>query len=479
MSILDTAAPVSPTATSVNTGAKKQQRIYVKKPNPEDKKRALNEIEVRIAVLRPQLDAVRDAIASIGDKKEADARAPLRKKLAELRDLQTTQKKSKKVKLDELSTLNASLKKKIANLKALQDKLPLKTMAAVESQIDALEKQIQAGKLKLVEEKRLLSEISLLTRSKKSVETAQKMQTQIDEDKKAIASLKTALDDPATKALSDEYSTIQAQLDEMTRSKDEVWKKRNDLYGERTRLQKALETEFQLKKSVNDDYFAALREHSKFIQEEQDRKRDEIKARKQQELEEKLLARARDEREDAEIPAFQEEITICDNVYKYLLQFSNDPKRSMETSQANASTEAHSSTVRPVDTTTNVPRGVMLTKKAEKVEDVFFVGGKTGKKVKGPKEKKSEVSTLKFPLAILEQLLELKIVVPTSASDLRKTLDSLEEKSKDLKSRQAEATAENKRKAEERIATLTLTDVDQIEAAVETTQILPEIEATA
>lgn len=70
-------------------------------------------------------------------------------------------------------------------------------------------------------------------------------------------------------------------------------------------------------------------------------------------------------------------------------------------------------------------------------------------------------------------------MVPTSAADLGKTLDSLEEKSKDLKSRQAEATAENKRKAEERIAKLTLTDVDQIEAAVETTQIVPEIEAAA
>jgi len=70
-------------------------------------------------------------------------------------------------------------------------------------------------------------------------------------------------------------------------------------------------------------------------------------------------------------------------------------------------------------------------------------------------------------------------VVPSSTADLGKTLDSLEEKSKDLKSRQTKATAENKRKAEERIAKLTLSDVDQIEAAVETTQIVPEIEAAA
>lgn len=267
-----------------------------------------------------------------------------------------------------------------------------------------LEKKIQAGKLKLVEEKRLLSEISLLTRSKKLVEAAQKVQTLIDEDKAAITALKAALDDPVTKALSDEYNTIQAQLDEMTRTKDEVWKRRNDLFDERTRLQKALETEFQLKKTVNDDYFSAMREHTKFIQEEQDRKHDDIKARKQQELEEKLLARARDEREDAEIPAFQAEITTCDSVYKYLLQFSNDPKRTAEASLATSSKEAPSSNVRPVDTTANVPHGVMLTKKAEKVEDVFFVGGKPSKKAKGPKEKKAEASTLKFPLAILEQL---------------------------------------------------------------------------
>lgn len=75
-------------------------------------------------------------------------------------------------------------------------------------------------------------------------------------------------------------------------------------------------------------------------------------------------------------------------------------------------------------------------------------------------------------------------MVPRSSADLEKTLDALLEKSTTLKANQASATAENKRKAEERIAKLTLADLEtttttSIEHAVERTEIVPEIQATA
>jgi uncharacterized protein YbbK (DUF523 family) len=78
------------------------------------------------------------------------------------------------------------------------------------------------------------------------------------------------------------------------------------------------------------------------------------------------------------------------------------------------------------------------------------------------------------------------VTVPRSPADLEKTLDALLEKSTTLKANQATATAENKRKAEERIAKLTITDLEatvitttSIEHAVERTDIVPEIQATA
>lgn len=280
-------------------------------------------------------------------------------------------------------------------------------MAQFPTRIDThrkLDKQVEKGSLKLVEEKKILSEISILKKSKRSVDVAQAQQAAIDADKAEIAALKDTMDDPLARELSVEYNKVQAALDEISKAKDEDWKKRNELFDERTRLQRELDAEFLRKKTINDEYFAAVREHAKFMQDEQVRKREEIQHRKQQELEEKRLVIAKEERELAEIPAFEAEITTCDSVYKYLILFSNDQKRIAKATAGTASTAAASnSNIRQVDTTANVPSGLMLTKKSEKVEDVYHVGPKS-RRVKGPKEKKSEASSLKLPLAVVEQL---------------------------------------------------------------------------
>ncbi|KAF9996915.1 hypothetical protein BGZ65_007509 [Modicella reniformis] len=449
---------MSVTASSPSTPAAKQKtsRPYVKKPSQEEKDATIKEIEANMEKIRPSLDAARNAIAEMTDKSESDSRSTLRKRLTELRDQQAENKKSKQARTDQLTALNNSLKKKINDLKATQDKLPYKTQETIDTQIATLEEQVDSGSLKLVEEKRILSEISSLKRAKKTVEATQAQQTAIDAEKAAIAAIKETIDDSAAKAISAEYNQIQAELDEITKSKDEDWKKRNDLFDERTRLQKELDAEYQRKKTVNDEYFASLREYTKFQQEEQIRKQKEHQARKQQELEEKRLAIAKEERELAEIPAYTNEIVTCESVYKYLAQFSTDEKHTAEVA-ATATLTTSNLNVRQVDTTANVPSGVMLTKKADKEEEVFFVG--KSKKNKGPKEKKVEASsTFKIHHTVLQQLYELKVPVPSTAVDLGKTLDALVEKKEYFKVNQAKVTEENKRKAEERIAKLTLTD---------------------
>ncbi|KAG0245584.1 hypothetical protein BGX31_007101 [Mortierella sp. GBA43] len=454
---------MSVTASSPSIPAAKQKTPRAKKPSQEERDATIKEIEANMEQIRPRLDAVRNAIAEMTGKSESDPRAALRKRLGELREQQAENKKSKQAKTDQLTALNNSLKKKIADLKATQDKLPFKTQDAIDAQIAKLEKQVDSGSLKLVDEKRVLSEISSLKKSRKTVEALQAQQTAIDADKAAIAALKETVDDSASKALSAEYNKLQAELDEITKAKDEVWKKRNDLFDERTRLQKELDAEYQRKKTVNDEYYAAVREFSKFQKEEQARRQEEYQAKKQQEQEEKRLAIAKEERELAEIPAYTNEIVICENVYKYLIQFSNDEKHIAEAAAAApTASDATGLNVRKVDTTANVPQGVMLTKKADKEEEVFFVG--KSKKNKGPKEKKAEAPTnnaFKIHHTVLEQLVELKVSIPRSQPELSKTLDALVEKKEFYKANQAKATEENKRKAEERIAQLTLNETTE------------------
>ncbi|KAF9135504.1 hypothetical protein BG015_003270 [Linnemannia schmuckeri] len=323
-----------------------------------------------------------------------------------------------------------------------------------------LNKQIESGKLKLVEKKRTLAEILTLNKSKKSYTLLHDHQRPIDADKEAITLLKATLgaDDPY-KLLSDEYNTFQSQVDRIFKTKDEGWKRRNGLFYERTQLQRELRAAFVWKKTVNDEIFSALRLHAKYLQDEQQRKREEVQRRKQAELEE--------ERELVEIPAFQQEIAACES-------FSYDQNRvaaaNAGAATCNANSGANAANIGQADTTTNVPTGVMLAMKADKKEDVFFVGGgrKVNKTTKASKEKMATDSTsssptaamtttattatLKFTLVIMKQLFELKVTVPRSFADLEKTLDALLEKSITLKKNQASATAVNQRKTEERIA---------------------------
>ncbi|KAI9232733.1 MAG: hypothetical protein BYD32DRAFT_465989 [Podila humilis] len=440
MSINET--PPSPTQATTTTTTKKTTRVVVRKPNLDDKNNAIRNIDAKIDEVRPRL--ISTSCPTTSNQNERSSQA-----LGELRDQQNENKKGKQAKVDKLKILNNNLKKKIADLKVLQDKLPFKTTKAVEAQISKLEKQVEKGSLKLVEEKMILSEIPILKISKKSVDTAQAQQAAIDADKAEIVAHKDTLDDDDARKLSAEYNKAQAALDEISKAKDEVWKKRNELFDERTRLQRELDAEFQRKKTINDEYYATVREHTKFLQDEQVRKREEIQTRKQQELEEKRRAIAREERELAEIPAFEAEITTCDSAYKYLVLFSNDQKR---TAEATATTTSIA--------TVN-----------KKVEDVYHVGTKF-KKGKGSKEKKNETSSLKLPLSF-----ELKIVVPTSPADLGKTLDALAEKRDHYRANQAKVTAENKHKTEERIAKLTLADVESTEAIVHRTEVAHMIEA--
>ncbi|KAF9168694.1 hypothetical protein DFQ26_002594 [Actinomortierella ambigua] len=446
---------------------------YKKKPDAEAKAAALKEVEKQMDAIKPKLAAVKDAIGNVTGKSESDPRAPLRKRLGELREKQAENKRSKQVRIDQLNALNASLKKKLAELKALHDNLPYKTNEALDAQVEKLEKQLESGSMKLIEEKRILSEISVLKKAKKSVDAAQAQQAAIDADKAAIAALKETIDDSAAKALSAEYNKIQAEVDEITKSKDAQHKQRDGLFSERNRLQQELDALYQQKRTINDEYMTSLREWQKHQQEVQARKRKEYELRKQQEVEEKRLAIAREERELAEIPAYTNEIITINGIFRYLVQFSTDEKYAAEAAEVKSSVAAPQGNIRQPDVTTNVPEGVMLTKKSDKEEEIYFMGGK-GKKSKAPKEKKADVTvSFKLPLLTLEQLLDLKIPAPTSSADVNKTLDALLEKKAYYLANQEKVTAENKRKAEERIAKLSIADVDS------NTEALAEVEATA
>ena len=111
-----------------------------------------------------------------------------------------------------------------------------------------LERQIESGTMRLVEEKKALSEITDLRRARKAFDVSDSAQGSIDADKAKIEELKATLDNPEYKALNDRYEAIQKELDELNTELEAGNKNRDALYDERNKIQEAVNVLWSRKK---------------------------------------------------------------------------------------------------------------------------------------------------------------------------------------------------------------------------------------
>ncbi|RUS17243.1 hypothetical protein BC937DRAFT_90236 [Endogone sp. FLAS-F59071] len=434
---------------------KKQHSKAPQKPDEKAYRKAIDESNLRINDLKKKLEDAKERLnnAPSGKGSANDKREELRNRLKDLQRQQAEIKQSKQGTFDQLNTLNAAVQKKINDLKASKDKYPYKTTAEVDSQIKDLEKKIQSGTLKLIEEKRIVADISALRKARKGVEAVQNQQSAIDADRQQIDELKKTTDDPNARAINKEYDEVKSQIDALQRDQQADRDKRNELFNEQTSIRqqldeayssiRALRDEYKLK---NDDYYAYQRQF-------QIQRREAILLRQQEIVEEKRQAAARDERESADIPAFEREIITCENLIKFLrpsAAATDSPPTTPTTPTANTN-------IRQPDAS-NAPQGTVLKKKSDR-EDEYFVGGKYAKKSKNqPKQAAATATTgstgLKLPLEIMEAFYTIEVAIPTSAADVDRAIDALRARLAHYKAEQPKVTEEKKRKAEEKIAAL-------------------------
>lgn len=90
--------------------------------------------------------------------------------------------------------------------------------------------------MRLVDEKRALSEISDLRKSRKTFDGFGTQQDGIDADKAKIEELRNKLDNSEYKGLQERYTAIQTELDDINKELDSVNSSRDKLYDERNRL---------------------------------------------------------------------------------------------------------------------------------------------------------------------------------------------------------------------------------------------------
>ena len=303
--------------------------------------------------------------------------------------------------------------------------------------------------MKLVEEKKALSEISNLKKIRKTVEALAAQQDVITAEKAAIEQIKN---DPQAKAINEKLDKVQVELDAINKIYDEASKGRDGLYNESRAISQEIDDLYTKKKEAmsiyreaNNKWCTSVRSRSFALahpmgyvdQQQQDTRarryerergeRNAVAETKKAELNERLL-------EEAQAPAFEREIEDCRTLIEYFQRRIGAPVSGATTPLA-LSTNGDSLGLPKLEARVveALPAGATVLKKKGEDEE-FFMGGGGKKGKKGPRKvddattKKDE--SLNLPFGTLSALLSMGIESPILVSQIQKTIEALESKRK-------------------------------------------------
>ncbi|KAI9363052.1 hypothetical protein BD770DRAFT_315244 [Pilaira anomala] len=408
---------------------------------------------------------VKTKIEKLG-KSDNTRREELKEQLDQIRERQSEIKQSRKPIYDQLEALNDSIKKKVGTVKSFQSKVPFKSTNEVDERIRELEIQLERG-VRLVEEKKIFQEISILKRGRTQVEGVTEQQEAIEKERALYNDLRKNVDDGENKRLSDKYELLNTELKTLITEAIKQREERTKLFDERTRLKTLLDDAYQTLRTSRDEHRKAKHEYYIAVREAQEKRRELDRLEKIKLEAEKREEIARQELELASIPAYQHEIVLCDNLAAFLKGFITKAVAAAAAAATTTTTSTTSTTGQQevVDQTSitedllieeHVPEGFVIKKKEN--DEVYFMGGKTKKKpgvAKAPKEKKSDI--LKLPLATMEDFFDVKVTVPTKISEVPATLEKLNERKLAYFAEQPKIAEENLKRAQEKIAAMTTT----------------------
>jgi chromosome segregation ATPase len=275
--------------------------------------------------------------------------------------------------------------------------------------------------MKLVDEKKALSEISSLHKTRKNFSGFDSQQKGIDDIKAQIAEQKKLLDDPEQKALSEKYTKLQNELDVLKGEQDEAFKNMKALREQTDKARAEQQEKYQARKELKDAYYQQKRAFQEY--DFQARKaRNERKRQEQIQWQTNKRKEAASKRlEEASAPAYQDEIYACEGLIRHFDPSALPAKQEASTSKFAASAQ------RTVDDSSF--KGVRIAKKGDAEEEYFAgTGGKKGKK--GKKGGAAAAAPAKFNLniGIIEELSKVGVDAPSSQDDVPATVTKLQEK---------------------------------------------------
>ncbi|KIW66089.1 hypothetical protein PV04_08294 [Phialophora macrospora] len=418
------------------------------KPDEAKFKADLAKAEKDHEAAQARFNAIRSKLDSARPGKSTPANDRFKELVDEQKSIRQKQQEHKSAKAGQQEKFNqndALIKKLIAEQKEARSRVGFKSPEEIDSKIDNLQKQVDAGNMKLVDEKKALSEISQLRRNKKAFTGLDDLQKKIDEKKAENAELKKTFDNPESRALSQKYEDNQKELDDIKAAREDTNKNFDSLKAERDKFYEEQQTTYQAIRKVKDDYYAQRKAYKEFEDMIWQQKRERQKAEKEAYEKDRRRRIAEQKLEEASEPAFLDQIRTAEGLIRHFDPTYNTGEGDKGPGQFAATAQ------RTID-----EAGFKGMKVVKKEDEDFFVG--SGGKKKGKSKKgaaaPAESGKLNMNIGIIEELAKVGVDPPSTQADVPGVVEKLKEKLAAWKKDQDAETKKNIEKAKKEIEKL-------------------------
>ncbi|KAL8865354.1 MAG: hypothetical protein Q9174_006931, partial [Haloplaca sp. 1 TL-2023] len=210
----DIATPSAAAMSTLDAGAEparepardKSQKSGPERPDEQQYKESLAKAEKEYTAAQEKFNAIKAKIdlaqPLTKDSPAGKRQQELRNELQAIKQQQSGFKSSRTGTQEKIAALDAQLKSRMAEQKANKSRIPYKNVQEVDREIQRLEGQVDTGTMKLVDEKKALSEISSLRKQRKGFAGFDEAEKGIADLKAQISDLRKGLDNPEATALS-------------------------------------------------------------------------------------------------------------------------------------------------------------------------------------------------------------------------------------------------------------------------------------
>lgn len=355
------------------------------------------------------------------DSPNAKRQQELKTELNAIRQAQQGNKSGRNAIFEKMKKLDEQLKSRQNELKTNKSRVNFKSAEDVDQEIARLQKQVDSGMMKLVDEKKALAEISALHKARKNFSGFDAQQKAIDDLKSQIAEQKKQLDDPEQKALSEKYTKLQTELDGLKAEQDEAFKNLKALREATDKARAEQQEKYLARKELKDKYYQQKRAFQEYDFQARKARNERRKQEQVQYLAGKRKQAAEARLEEASAPAYQDEIYATEGLIRHF-----DPS-ALPAKEATSAGKFAASAQRTIEA--SEIKGTRISKKDTEEENYFMgTGGKKGKK--GGKKGGAAPAASKFNLniGIIEELAKVGVDAPSSQADVPATVEKLKEK---------------------------------------------------